>query len=359
MHLFSRLEAAARQERDLSLEDAASALSAPDLSTDSLLELARIPREKHYGRRVRLHVLNNVRNGHCPEDCGYCAQRKTAAPGSIADYVDKSVEEILAEAKEACKNGAFRYCLVSAGRGPGRAGIARYASIIRLIKERYPLEVCLSAGILKDPGLARELAEAGLDRYNHNLNTSENHYGEICSTHEYADRRATLSTLRSAGVELCSGVIVGMGESPQDLADLAMTLRAEQTASIPVNFFLPVPGHAINEAHTLTADYCLRVLAMFRLANPEAEVRMAAGREMHIGASQPRALLAANSLFVSGYLNVRGSDAATTVQMIEQAGFEVDAAASDLPRGLPEKGEPDGVVLKGLPELRPFQHQGP
>ena len=357
MHLFSLLEAAARQEAELRPEDAVAALTSSDLSTDSLLELARIPREKYYGRRVRLHVLNNVRNGHCPEDCGYCAQRKTAAPGSIADYVDKSVEEILAEAGEAHKNGAFRYCLVTAGRGPGRAGIARYASIVRLIKERYPLEVCLSAGILKDAGLARELAEAGLDRYNHNLNTSERHYGEICSTHEYADRRATLSTLRSAGVELCSGVIAGMGESAQDLVDLALTLRSERAASIPVNFFLPVPGHAIADAPALNADYCLRVLAMFRLANPEAEVRMAAGREVHLGESQPRALLAANSLFVSGYLNVRGSDAATTVAMIEKAGFEVDAAASDLPRRTPEKSEHDGVVLKSLPELRPFQHQ--
>lgn len=369
---------------------ALSILTDTRLDPTELLALGALPRERHYGRRVQLHILNNVRNGHCPEDCGYCAQRKVGrsdaedaensdAGQSIASYPAKSEEEILEEARVAYESGAFRYCMVTAGRGPNERSIERFADLIRKIKAKYPLQICLSAGLVTRPEFAQKLAEAGLDRYNHNLNTSEKHYGEICSTHDYQDRMRTLDTVTGAGISLCSGVIAGMGESAQDLVDVAFDLRKRSVPSIPVNFFIPVPGHALKNVTPMTADYGLRILTMFRLINPTAEIRLAAGREIHFGERQGEALQVASSMFVSGYLNVRGSDAEATVRMIYDAGYTVDAQNSDFParlRELLDAAAPVGamrdastpaeasatpgdvaqrVVMKGEADLRPFR----
>ncbi|MCB1322262.1 MAG: biotin synthase BioB, partial [Leptospiraceae bacterium] len=271
--LRDQLNQIAREETTPDADLARQFLESPELSTTELLTAAGIPREKHFGREVRIHILNNVRNGHCGEDCGYCAQRKTA-PEDVPAYADKTETEILAEAQAAYDSGAFRYCMVTSGRGPGPRSVERYADLIRKIKSLYPLEVCLSAGIVTDAALAQELASAGLDRYNHNLNTSREHYEHICTTHDYDDRMATLETMQSAGVALCSGVIAGMGERPHDLVVAALALRERNVPSIPINFFIPVQGHAIEEPTRLNADYCLRVLALFRLTNPRAEIRM-------------------------------------------------------------------------------------
>ncbi len=316
--------------------DLAALVLSPELDVTDLIALARTAREKFFGRKVQVHILNNIRNGHCPEDCGYCAQRKTAPKDSIAAYPEKSEEEILMEAERAYRSGAFRYCMVSAGRGPSEQSVARLAGVIRKIKARYPLQICLSAGILKQPELAVQLAEAGLDRYNHNLNTSADFYPEIATTHTFADREDTLEVLTGAGISLCSGVIAGMGETPADLAGVAVRLCELGVESIPVNFFIPVPGHALREPLTLTPEYCLRLLVMFRLTNPRAEIRMAAGRELHLKERQAEGLAVANSLFVSGYLNVKGSPARETLALVLNAGYELDLAGSDRPGELGE-----------------------
>jgi biotin synthase len=333
--IMSDLAKVAREEMPLGKELGLAILNNQDLDLDALLELAALPRHKYFERGVRIHILNNVRNGYCPEDCGYCAQRKTRAE-DIPAYGDKNREEILAEARAARDAGAYRYCMVSSGRGPTSSSIEGYADLIRTIKDDFGLEVCLSAGLLTDEAQAQKLADAGLDRYNHNLNTSESHYGEICQSHDYADRMRTLEVMQSAGVSLCSGVIAGMGETETDLVELALTLKSKQVPSIPINFFIPVPGHAISNPRRFTAAEALRILVLFRLANPQAEVRMAAGREIYLKGEQHRALKAANSLFVSGYLNAKGSDAQQTLDMIYSAGYEVDLTHSDLPAQLDE-----------------------
>ena len=363
-------------ERPLSDEQALRILTDEALDVDRLLEIAAIPRERHFGRGVQIHILNNVRNGYCPEDCGYCAQRKVPADQAandgadvgqpIASYPAKTEAEVLEEARVAYESGAYRYCMVTAGRGPNDQSIERFAALIRQIKEKYPMQICLSAGLVTKPEYAQKLAEAGLDRYNHNLNTSEKHYGEICSTNDYQDRMTTLDTMSRAGVSLCSGVIAGMGESPADLVAVARDLAKRGVPSIPVNFFIPVPGHAVEDVTPMTTDYGLRILTMFRLMNPAAEIRLAAGREIHFPGdeAQARALQAASSLFVSGYLNVRGSDAEATMRMIRNAGYTIDAANSDLPEQLRDliattEGEERalaaaGVILKNEKDLRPF-----
>ena len=375
MDLQARVLQAAHEEEPLSVEDAALLLEG-SLSVETLLAAAEIPRRKYHTNTVRIHVLNNIKNGHCAEDCGYCAQRRTA-PEDIPAYNTKPDEEILAEARRAKELGAYRYCMVQSGRGPGPNTVRSLARVISRIKEECGLEVCLSAGILTDRESARILAEAGLDRYNHNLNTSAEHYAEICTTHTFDDRVKTLGTMSSVGVRLCSGVIAGMGESSRDLAAAAAELRNQAVASIPVNLFIPVPGHAIEHKNALSPEYCLRILCVFRLMNPSAEVRLAAGRELHLREHQPQALRAANSLFVSGYLNVEGSNAAETMAMLTGAGFVPEAsgdfhagseadfaqAAGDFGRA-PESG-PMGKgdvgqgaatpVMKTEAELRPFR----
>ena len=191
------------------------------------------------------------------------------------------------------------------------------------MKERYPIEVCLSVGILGDEQ-ARILADAGLDRLNHNLNTSESHYPEICSTHTYADRVNTLLAAKKSGIEPCSGLILGMGEQSRDVVEVAFELRELEVPSIPVNFLIPIQGNPVLSDGSLTPERCLRALRLMRLVNPRAEIRVAGGREGHLRGLEPLALWPANSLFVEGYLTTRGDAVAETYRMIHDAGFEVD-----------------------------------
>lgn len=305
--------------------DALSILTDESIPLLPLIHTARRVREQHFGRDVLIHQLHNVQSGACPEDCGYCGQSQ-ASEAPIQPYRLRRREEIIAEAQRAKDNGAYRYCMVLSGRGPSDEEIDHMAACIREVKERFGLRTCLSAGLL-DEAKARRLADAGLDRLNHNLNTSESHYGEICSTHTFADRVNTLSAARAAGLDLCSGLIVGMGEDFDDLIDVAYRLREFDVPSIPVNFLVPIPGNRVREAvvagRPITPQLALRILCLFRFVNPRAEIRIGAGREGHLRSMQALALHPANSLFVDGYLLTRGSNTCDTIAMIVDAGFEV------------------------------------
>jgi biotin synthase len=328
-------------------------LDDPGVELLPLLQAAFEPRRRHFGRKVMVHVLNNVQNGLCPEDCGYCSQSKTST-SAIRKYPLKSDEEILAGAEAAARAGATRYCMVLSGRGPTLERTQRLAEIIRRVKAAYPIEVCLSVGLLGEEH-ARVLADAGLDRLNHNLNTSESHYGEICTTHTYRDRVNTLLAAKKCGIEPCSGLIVGMGETSRDVVEVALRLRELEVPSIPVNFLIPIEGNPVRSDGSLTPERCLRALALMRLVNPRAEIRVAGGREGHLRALAPLALYPANSLFVEGYLTTRGDSVRETYRMIRDAGFEVDG--NPLYDGLRPKDRPefrlaggDGEILR--PEVR-------
>jgi biotin synthase len=314
----------------------------------ALAEAAEL-RERYFGKTVRIHILDNIQNGRCAEDCGYCAQRKGADSG-IEPYALKSSEAIFEEAKSARDSGAYRFCMVTAGTGPSANRSEELAQLIAKITQELGMRVCLSAGLV-DGQKAELFAKAGLDRYNHNLNTAEEHYGEICSTHTYRDRVATLENLQGAGVGLCSGVIVGLGESAEHLVDAAFELKRLGVVSIPVNFFIPVPGHAVQRPQQLTPEFCLRVLIAFRLINPEAEIRIAAGREGHLRSLQAPALMVANSLFASGYLNVKGSNLNETLQLIADAGF---AAETESGVALTQRGEAGGYSEERVKQLLKF-----
>jgi biotin synthase len=319
---YSRLAERALNDELPSRADALWVLEGDDAELLPLLHAAFEPRRRHFGRKVMVHILNNVQNGLCPEDCGYCSQNKDSQ-AAIRKYPIKSDEEILRGAEAAARAGATRYCIVLSGRGPTLERTRRLAGIVRTIKERYPIGVCVSAGLLSDEE-ARILAEAGLDRFNHNLNTSESHYGQICSTHTFADRLKTLAALKRNGIEACSGLIAGMGETSTDLVDVAFKLRELEVPSIPVNFLIPIAGNQVMSDGSLTPQRCLRALCLMRFVNPRAEIRIAGGREGHLRDLQPFGLWPANSLFAEGYLTTRGDGVEPTYRMIREAGFEID-----------------------------------
>ena len=332
-------------------------LTVSEIELLSLLDAAYQVRKTYFQNEVQLHILNNAQNGYCPEDCHYCAQASSAT-ADIETYPLKPDAEILAEAARAYESGAYRYCIVMSGRGPSPKRVAHLAELIRTVKARYPIEVCLSAGLI-DVESAGVLKAAGLDRLNHNLNTSETHYPKICSTHTYQDRMETLQAAQTVGLACCSGVIVGMGEGTTDLIKVAKALRELEVASLPVNFFLPISGTQLSESVTenpqdvpvpLTPGYCLRVLCLYRFLNPKAEIRIAAGREHHLRSMEVMALYPANSMFIDGYLNAKGAAASHTLRMITDAGFTIRTNREDL-AGLEERK--DDVILKELRVLRP------
>lgn len=202
--------------------------------------------------------------------------------------------------------------------------------MVSQLKEEHPqVEVCACLGILKD-GQAERLKAAGTDAYNHNVNTSESRYAEICTTHDYADRVRTVEHAKEAGLSPCSGLIVGMGETDDELVDAVFALRELRSESIPVNFLMPFDGTPLEGTWLLTPARCLRILVMVRFACPEAELRMAGGREMHLRSLQPLALQIANSLFLGDYLTSEGQEARADLDMIADAGFRVLGSDRDV-----------------------------
>ncbi len=318
---YSKLASDALQDQAPSLDEARWILDGKDVELLALLQAAALPRKKYFGNKVMVQILNNVQNGACSEDCGYCSQSKDSESG-IQIYRQKSDDEILAEAGRAARAGASRYCMAISGRQLGKRRAEQFAEVIRKIKANYPIETCLSAGLVEED-TARILADAGLDRLNHNLNTSESHYAEICSTHSYADRLTTLMAAKRCGLESCSGFILGMGESSEDILEVVFKLRELEVPSIPVNFLIPIDGNPVQTDGSLSPERCLRALALVRLVNPRAEIRAAAGREGHLRALEPLAFWAANSLFVEGYLTTRGDSVEETYRKIRDAGFEI------------------------------------
>lgn len=284
-------------------------------------------REFYFGRRVKVCVLLNAQSGICPEDCNYCSQSKISkAP--VEKYKLLPEDTIVERANQAAQNGARRFCIVIAARGPQDRDIAHLGAAIRRIKDSdatRELEICTSLGLI-NRAQCESLKDAGVDYVNHNLNTSEEHYAKICTTHTYADRLETLHNIQAAGLKTCSGGIVGMGEGDDDIIELGFSLRALDIESIPVNFLLAIPGTPLGHLPMIDANRGLKTLCLMRLLNPTKEVRVAAGREVHLRGQQEKALCAANSLFVDGYLTTPGDTSNDVRAWIEAAGFSVEGA---------------------------------
>ncbi|SMB95545.1 biotin synthase BioB [Deinococcus hopiensis] len=323
----------ALQDHPLSREDALALLRVPDHDTLKVVDAAWQVRRHHFGDRVKVNVLLNAKSGLCAEDCAYCSQAK-GADTEIPRYRVLHPREMLEQAKKAAEAGAQRYCIVLSGRGGTWPEVETVGEATRLIKAETKLEVCACMGLLlgeEGQKKARALREAGVDAYNHNLNTHEDHYGQICSTHTYADRLETLANAASTGMSTCSGVIIGMGETDEQIVDLALRLRERRADSIPVNFLIPIEGTELDGVQT-TAHFtpwsCLRVLALFRLTNPRAELRASAGREIHLRSLQPLALMIANSIFLGNYLTEGGQEASADWAMLADLGLRAAPGTS-------------------------------
>ena len=345
--------------QELDIETLGRILSDSSLEILPLLDAAYQVRKHYFGQDVHVHILNNAQNGHCQEDCHYCAQAKSST-AEIEEYGMKTDDEMLEEARTAYAKGASCYCMVYAGRQASQARIDRLKRILSQIKSEFPgKEICVSTGFVTNQG-AVELKQAGLDRLNHNLNTSESHYPNICTTHTYTDRLNTLLAAKSAGLKVCSGMIVGMGEEHKDIIDVARRLRELKAESIPVNLLVPIEGNMLTvQESPLTPDFILRILCMFRFLNPNAEIRVAAGRELHLRSMEVMALYPANSLFLQGYLNAKGASNARTLRMIKDAGFSIK---SEIPLHellneetplLDQVSDGSKALLKTIKELRP------
>jgi biotin synthase len=299
--------------------DRAQALAVLASSDDDLLEVVAAGgrvRRHFFSNRVKLNLIVNMKSGLCPEDCSYCSQRR----GSAADVLKYNWVDPAAAAETADRaiaGGAKRVCLVASGRGPSDRDVSRVAETVRVIKERHPeVEICTSLGLLT-PERAARLADAGVYAYNHNLNTSEVNYGKICTTHRYGDRIETVGTAQTAGLSPCSGAIFGMGESDDEIVDLALDLRTLDPDSVPVNFLIPSEWQ-------LTPQRCLRILAVFRFFFPDVEVRIAGGREIHLRTLQTLGLHLANSIFLGDYLTSEGQAGQADLDLIADAGFVVE-----------------------------------
>jgi biotin synthase len=302
-------------------DEALAALECPEDELLDLLGAAYRVRRRWFGNQVQLYFLMNAKSGLCPEDCGYCSQSKVSE-AEIPRYNLLSRDKLLDGARVAAEQKARTFCIVISARGPNEREMRAVTTIVPEIKQRYPLKICACLGLLTRDQ-ARELKACGVDRVNHNLNTGESFYGEICTTHTFRDRLATLHAVRDAGLEMCSGGIIGMGERRRDVVDMAITLRDLGVQSIPVNFLNPIDGTPLAGRNDLNPRYCLKVLAMFRLVNPDRELRIAGGRELHLGSMQALGLYPANSIFVGDYLTTKGQPPEADFQMIRDMGFEI------------------------------------
>lgn len=306
-------------------EELQSVLAATDEELPEILSAAFRVRRHYYGKRVQIHVLQNAKSGLCPEDCHYCSQ-SSVSHAPIDRYPFMAREELVERARQAQAAGAVRFCIVNSGRGPTNKEIDEIAEAVREIRRKTGMNVCCSLGLMNEDK-AQKLKDAGVGRVNHNLNTSRAHHPEIVTTHTYDDRVATIENVKHAGIGTCSGGIIGMGESDEDIIDLALTLRAMDIDSIPVNFLNSIPTTPFEQKKELTPQRCLKTLCLFRFVNPAKEIRVAGGREVNLRSLQPLSLYPANSIFVNGYLTTPGQQASDAHQMIADLGFELDSPA--------------------------------
>lgn len=304
-----------------SRSEAAAVLNAPNEDILALLNAAFRVRHRFHGWDVRLHVLQNAKSGMCRENCSFCSQAIGAYTGTKR-YQIQTVEELVDGARKAHEMKAVKYCMVTATRGPSDKELDVICEAVRRIKAEIPINICTSLGLLND-AQARQLRAAGVDRFNHNLETSRGFFPQVCQTHSFDDRVNTVRAAKAAGMEACCGGIMGLGESQDDRIDLAYTLRELEVESIPVNFLDPRPGTPLAEVPRLSPMDCLKTLCMFRFVNPSRDIRVAGGREVNLRDMQAFALYPANSMFTEGYLTTGGQGYNKDVKMIEDAGFVI------------------------------------
>lgn len=324
---YRRLALNVLEGHELTDSEAMSILNCPDDELLDLLHSAYKIRHHHYGNKVKLNMIINTKSGLCPENCGYCSQ-SSISTAPIEKYRMMDKDSIIQGAKQAHQLNVGTYCIVASGRGPSNKEINEVVSAVKEIKDHYNMKVCACLGLLK-PEQAEKLKEAGVDRYNHNINTSENHHENITTSHTYRDRVNTVQLIKEAGISPCSGVIIGMKETKEDVIAMARSLKVLDADSIPVNFLHAIDGTPLEGTDELNPRYCLKVLCLMRFINPSKEIRISGGREVNLRSLQPLGLYPANSIFVGDYLTTAGQESTADHKMLKDLGFEIDFAAGE------------------------------
>jgi biotin synthase len=294
----------------------------PDIA--HLMSWANRVRDRYRGNRIHLCSIVNVKSGGCSENCSFCAQSAAYDTGAPR-YGFIEPEPVLKAAAEAQANGVNALGIVAAWKGLSEGPVldevcARLRDLTRDGKARPDA----SLGIIKSQAVADRLREAGLECYNHNLETSKRFFPNICGTHTYEDRVETLKYLRHAGIKLCSGGILGMGETREDRCDFAFALRGLQPDFVPLNFLNPIPGTPLEKRPLLPPLEILKIIACFRLILPQQEIFVAGGRVVNLRDVQPLMFFAgASGLMVGNYLTTLNQSVEKDLQMIKDLGFEI------------------------------------
>jgi biotin synthase len=288
----------------------------PPEAVPSLAALAHEVRREWCGDTVELEGILSAKTGGCPEDCHFCSQSaRFESPVKATPFLDTGA--LVAAAEETAAFGASEFCIVAAIRGPDERVMTRLLEVVPLLKERTGLNVAVSAGIL-DEDQALRLAAGGVHRYNHNLETSRSFFPSVVTTHTWEERRQTCELVRAAGMELCCGALLGMGESDEQRLELVLELRSVQPTEVPINFLTPRPGTPLGGRPLVEPLEAIRLIALFRLGLPGVVLRYAGGREVTLRELQAVGLTAGiNALIVGNYLTTLGRSPAEDLRMLE------------------------------------------
>ena len=294
----------------------------PADAVPDLLALADEVRARCCGDGIAVEVLYNAKKGGCSEDCNFCSQSARYASDVDAEPLS-SVEGFLQAARDAHRRGASEFCVVVAVRGPSTKLLERVCEAARKIKEELPLTVAVSLGILRDDQLT-PLMDAGVDKVNHNLETSRRFFPKVCTTHSYDERWETCLRVREHGLQLCCGGIIGMGEAVEDRLDFLGSLQELEPEEVPINFLNPRPGTPFSDRSLVEPVEALRFVAMARLTLPKALIRFAGGREVTLQGLQDLGMRSgASGLVLGNYLTTGGRGDEDDFAMLDRLGFEV------------------------------------
>jgi len=312
----------------LTQEQTQQCLLLPDDRVDELLDLAHAVRLKWCGDEVEVEGIVSLKTGGCPEDCHFCSQSGVFDSPVRAAWLD--IPALVRAARETAATGATEFCIVAAVRGPDQRLMAQVRDGVAAIRSEVEINVACSLGMLTR-GQADELAGYGVHRYNHNLETARSHFGRVVTTHSFEERWDTCVLVRAAGMELCCGGIVGMGETVAQRAEFAAQLAALGPDEVPLNFLNPRPGTPFGDLEPMPAVDALRAVAAFRLAMPATILRFAGGREITLGDLAERGVRGGvNAVIVGNYLTTLGRPAGEDLAMLAELKMPIKALARDL-----------------------------
>lgn len=306
--------------RRLTGEDDLSVFLTADLK--ELCEGANILRTALCGDKVDLCSIINGRGGHCSENCKFCAQSAHHHTG-CDEHGFLSTQELVEGCKNSEEKGIDRYSIVTAGRTLEGTDLEKALIAYKEMHETYPeMKLCASHGLMKEEDI-RKLYEAGVTMYHSNVETSERYFPEICTTHTYEDKKEEIRRAKAAGMTICSGGILGMGETWQDRLDMAVLLAEMEVESIPLNFLIPIPGTPLGDRKPLEQEEILRIVAIFRYLNPTAYIRIAAGRNYFKDGGKTLFQSGANATITGDMLTTTGQNTAQDREMLENLGFQL------------------------------------